>query len=122
MAHPYWIRSAYAVSWIYLAGDVSNETYKAYLKNQETLHKPPLSQTPNSAESFAKAKATDNPDGVPLLQDYRLVGVQRAVFQTLASMALPVSQNRRCLVVVIYTSIDFSWAGVHDTLHGQICR
>jgi fission process protein 1 len=38
IAHPYWIRSAYGISWLYLAGDVSHEGYKAYCRNQHTLH------------------------------------------------------------------------------------
>jgi fission process protein 1 len=38
VAHPWLIRSAYAVSWLYLAGDVSHEGYKAYLRNQKVLH------------------------------------------------------------------------------------
>lgn len=38
IAHPYLIKGAYAVSWIYLAGDVSHEGYKAYCRNQRVLH------------------------------------------------------------------------------------
>lgn len=38
IAHPYLIKGAYAVSWLYLAGDVSHEGYKAYCRNQRILH------------------------------------------------------------------------------------
>lgn len=38
IAHPYLVKGAYGVSWLYLIGDVSHEGYKAYCRNQKTLH------------------------------------------------------------------------------------
>jgi fission process protein 1 len=38
IAHPYLIKGAYGISWLYLAGDVGHEGYKAYCRNQHTLH------------------------------------------------------------------------------------
>lgn len=38
VAHPYLVKGAYGVSWLYLAGDVSYEGYKAYCRNQRVLH------------------------------------------------------------------------------------
>jgi fission process protein 1 len=38
IAHPYLVKGAYGVSWLYLIGDVSHEGYKAYCRNQQTLH------------------------------------------------------------------------------------
>jgi fission process protein 1 len=38
IAHPYLVKGAYGISWLYLVGDVSNEGYKAYCRNQKTLH------------------------------------------------------------------------------------
>lgn len=38
VAHPNIVRAAYGVSWAYLIGDVSHEGYKAYCRNQRTLH------------------------------------------------------------------------------------
>jgi fission process protein 1 len=38
IAHPYLVKGAYGVSWLYLLGDVSNEGYKAYCRNQKTLY------------------------------------------------------------------------------------
>lgn len=38
VAHPNWVRAAYGVSWLYLAGDVAHEGYKAYIHNQQALH------------------------------------------------------------------------------------
>lgn len=40
VAHPILVRSAYAVSWAYLLGDVSHEGYKAYLRNRRALTAP----------------------------------------------------------------------------------
>ncbi|KAL4877322.1 mitochondrial 18 KDa protein-domain-containing protein [Aspergillus karnatakaensis] len=40
VAHPYLVRSAYAVSWSYLIGDVAHEGYKAYLRNRRVLAPP----------------------------------------------------------------------------------
>lgn len=38
IAHPYLVKGAYAVSWLYLTGDVAHEGYKAYVRNQKVLH------------------------------------------------------------------------------------
>jgi mitochondrial fission process protein 1 len=37
VAHPYLVKGAYGISWLYLIGDVSHEGYKAYCRNQKTL-------------------------------------------------------------------------------------
>lgn len=50
MAHPWLVKGAYGVSWAYIFGDVANEGYKAYLRNQEIL-------APKS-EAFRKATET----------------------------------------------------------------
>lgn len=107
IAHPYLVKGAYGVSWAYLVGDVAHEGYKAYLRNQRVLH-PEADQlagnattnsnsTPNTLPqsttlgpgitggSYGKA----DPTRVVPIEDYRAVMAQRAVFQTLASMALP---------------------------------
>jgi fission process protein 1 len=116
VAHPYWVRGAYAVSWIYLTGDVAHEGYKAYLKNQRVLH-PELHtehDTPTKEEAGKKlVGAVQNmakgltwseksgaegtsltggqvvPGRVSAIEDYRTVIAQRAIFQGLASMGLP---------------------------------
>ena len=89
VAHPYLVRGAYGISWAYLIGDVSHEGYKAYLRQQKTLH-------PEMKPGIPSLRATDASLGgdsarghVPAVEDWRVVVVQRAVFQTLASMALP---------------------------------
>ncbi len=97
VAHPWLIRGAYGISWAYLVGDVGHEGYKAYLRNQRILHPgapgvtavsatdaraqtPPITKTGHSGEESGH---------VPAIEDFRSVVVQRAVFQSLASMGLP---------------------------------
>ncbi|KAI9847044.1 MAG: hypothetical protein M1838_001056 [Thelocarpon superellum] len=100
VAHPYLIRTAYAVSWAYLAGDVTNEGYKAYLRNQRLLYPnlhPPADSSVYSSSSFPSSTTPSasgsvglvTPQKVPPLEDYRTVMVQRGIFQAVASMALP---------------------------------
>lgn len=38
IAHPYLVKGAYGISWLYLTGDVAHEGYKAYCRNQRILH------------------------------------------------------------------------------------
>ena len=45
VAHPYLVRGAYGVSWLYLLGDVSYEGYKSYWRNQRILD-PKVQLTP----------------------------------------------------------------------------
>lgn len=115
VAHPYLVRGAYAVSWLYLSGDVAHEGYKAYCRNQRVLH--PELDTGRETESEGvttaiagaakvikdKVKDMDGvkagpgpatgselvPGRVPAIEDYRAVMAQRAVFQSVASMGLP---------------------------------
>jgi fission process protein 1 len=119
IAHPYLIKGAYGISWLYLAGDVSHEGYKAYCRNQHTLHPENyLDEQGNDTTSgmvvsvMGKVKETakglTNTEGVkygdsssaltggqvvagriPAIEDYRAVMAQRAVFQAVASMGLP---------------------------------
>lgn len=107
VAHPIAVRAAYGVSWAYLAGDVGYEGYKAYLRNQRTLH--PENEPEDSKAITAPTKekgvgtstslgpgitgdsvASQQPEGrVVPIEDYRAVMAQRAVFQGIASMGLP---------------------------------
>jgi len=109
IAHPIAIRAAYGVSWAYLIGDVGNEGYKAYLRNQRTLKGEEESGAQTAANvvggdkvqvgesrSLGVGMTADNsvakpqPEGrVVPIEDYRAVMAQRAVFQGLASMGLP---------------------------------
>jgi fission process protein 1 len=114
IAHPIAIRAAYGVSWAYLIGDVGNEGYKAYLRNQRTLKGEEESGTQTAAtttaggenvqvgesrslgvgmtaadNSVAKQQRQAEGGRVVPIEDYRAVMAQRAVFQGLASMGLP---------------------------------
>ncbi|KAF2198368.1 hypothetical protein GQ43DRAFT_443417 [Delitschia confertaspora ATCC 74209] len=110
VAHPWLVRGAYGVSWMYLTGDVAYEGYKAYLRNQRVLN-PPESKPVTSSDKLAPTQelvrklgsgitggeGSGNairgdevaPAHIPLIEDYRAVMAQRAVFQGVASMGLP---------------------------------
>lgn len=83
-----------------------NEGYKAYISNQATLRRGvPVTDVPaflqpvhalkggekkSSSGTGESGEVKASPKGeVPFLEDYRTVMVQRAVFQSLASMGLP---------------------------------
>ncbi|KZT12912.1 uncharacterized protein LAESUDRAFT_719217 [Laetiporus sulphureus 93-53] len=61
------VTAAYGISWLYLAGDVGYESYKAHRRGP----------TPLEAANFAEPTRVG------------MVAVKRAVFQSIASMALP---------------------------------
>ena len=107
VAHPYLVKGAYAVSWLYLGGDVAHEGYKAYLKNKRITHpettedgerKPAVSSDKDAPPGglttlgpgiTGASTSSLQPGRVVPLEDYRAVMAQRAVFQGLASMGLP---------------------------------
>ena len=107
IAHPLLVRSAYAVSWAYIIGDVAYEGYKAYLRQthspavtsnvlSSSLQKSDVSsQAAKSATHTAtdvtntSAPVSSSAPRISPLEDYRVVMTQRAIFQTIASMALP---------------------------------
>jgi len=65
---PLLVTAAYGISWVYLIGDVSYETYKSHTKGPSPLER--------------AAKLTEQ-------TRLGLVAVERATFQAVASMALP---------------------------------
>lgn len=112
VAHPYIVRGAYGVSWLYITGDVIHEGYKAYLRNQH-VRNPELNPAKPSGGSITDrmknlkdaVKDTSGvkaggegsvltggeiiPGRVPAIEDYRAVMAQRMIFQAVASMGLP---------------------------------
>ncbi|KAF8351178.1 mitochondrial 18 KDa protein-domain-containing protein [Amanita rubescens] len=64
---PIFVTAAYGMSWLYICGDVAYETYKAHR----------LGPSPIEANNFAEPTRLG------------IVAVQRATFQSIASMALP---------------------------------
>lgn len=66
------------ISWAYLIGDVSHESYKAYKRNQRILN-------PQTEEDQQFAAAYPG-KAIPAIESPLAVGVQRATFQSIASM------------------------------------
>ncbi|CAK7213498.1 hypothetical protein SEUCBS140593_001875 [Sporothrix eucalyptigena] len=114
VAHPYLVRTAYGISWTYIIGDVSYEGYKAYLHNQRTINPnyklterqkriagvqdtedmfqrstDKAGKTAGTDTTSSSALVTAKPGVVTPLEDYRTVMLQRAIFQSIASMGLP---------------------------------
>lgn len=92
IAHPWLVRGAYGISWAYIGGDVVHEGYKAYVQNQKTLHpemKAEKDKTAGTESATVVTREVTAPGHVPAIEDYRAVMVQRAIFQSLASMGLP---------------------------------
>jgi mitochondrial fission process protein 1 len=112
VAHPWLVRGAYGVSWIYVLGDTAHEGYKAYVRNQRVSHpdldissetsgnlKDRVKSVKEALTSTAGVKAGGEgsvitggevvPGKVPAIEDYRAVMAQRATFQAVASMGLP---------------------------------
>ncbi|CDK24558.1 unnamed protein product [Kuraishia capsulata CBS 1993] len=82
IAHPNWVKACYGISWSYVLGDVGFETWKAKMR-QEGRYTPGLKPWDTIPEPNAVAA------GLNTEIDYRLVGIKRALFQSIASMGLP---------------------------------
>lgn len=67
VVHPTLVTAAYGVSWLYLSGDVAYETFKAHRRGP----------TPLEASTYSEPTRL------------ALTAVQRSLFQSVASMALP---------------------------------
>ncbi|RFU82144.1 mitochondrial 18kda [Trichoderma arundinaceum] len=91
VAHPNLVRTAYGISWLYILGDVSHEGYRAYWQNQRILNPQLLLNSHQQRFSGLPEKEIRDiaPGVVPPLEDWRTVMVQRAIFQSVASMGLP---------------------------------
>ena len=92
VAHPNWVRAAYGISWAYLIGDVSNEGYKAYVRNQAALHPQNLSSqdVPAAATTILAQNPVASATGkIAPIDHWGTVMAERAVFQSIASMGLP---------------------------------
>jgi len=121
VAHPKLVRAAYGISWAYLVGDVSYEGYKAYCQNQRILH-PELPRNASQeryddARQPLQAVADETavslkPGVVTPLEDWRTVMVQRAVFQSIASMGLP--------AFTIHSIVKYSGRALKDVKNTRI--
>ncbi|VEU21941.1 DEKNAAC102896 [Brettanomyces naardenensis] len=82
VAHPRLVTLGYGISWAYVLGDVSYETWRARLR-QEGSYYPGLK--PWDAKPPPNLQAAAQYDDF----DWKVVGVKRALFQSIASMGLP---------------------------------
>jgi len=115
VAHPWLVSGAYAVSWLYLAGDVGLEGWKAWRRNQRIIHPERYAEDIKHGlevkegmgeivtgvkrrvgdrlrviqEGDEKSSLEVTRGKVVPIEDYRSVMAQRAVFQSVASMGLP---------------------------------
>ena len=91
VAHPYWIRTAYGISWAYLVGDVAHEGYKAFRRNEQLASPGANQHFDATAKDMPATRAlpSSGPMHIPAIEDYRSVMAQRALFQSVASMGLP---------------------------------
>lgn len=101
------------MSWAYLVGDVGYEGYKAYLQNQRTLH-PGLHRETSVRAIDGRDGAQNKPllGHVPAIEDYRSVMLQRAIFQSVASMGLP--------AFTIHSIVRYSGRALKDAKNTRI--
>lgn len=106
VAHPYLVSMGYAVSWMYLLGDVGYESWKVKMKS-EGKYLPHLMpwDYPYPPPNLEAADLYKIEAGNSLAEgDWRVKAVKRGVFQGLASMALPAFTIHSA---VRYSSIAF---------------
>ena len=113
------MRGAYGISWAYIIGDVSNEGYKAYLRQRQLLNPGvPGVIAENATDARDALGAGVSKAGVPAsvkvpaIEDYKTVMVQRAIFQSLASMGLP--------AFTIHSVVRYSGRALKDAKNARI--
>lgn len=85
LAHPNIVRAGYAVSWGYIVGDVAYDTWKCRMK-QAGLYTPGLKPwDPTPAVANVEAAAAYSESNL----DWKMSGLKRLIFQSVASMGLP---------------------------------
>lgn len=84
VAHPTLVSFAYGVSWLYIGGDVAYESWKARLK-QKGLYYPGLQPW----DPIPKVPKEKRIEAAKNARDWKIVTVERIVFQSVASMMLP---------------------------------
>ncbi|KAK4098306.1 hypothetical protein N658DRAFT_432312 [Parathielavia hyrcaniae] len=118
VAHPWLVRGAYGVSWVYILGDVGYEGYKAYWHNQRILN-PQVELTTRQQQILGVdmsatpgSPAPASPGVVPPLEDYRTVMLQRGIFQSVASMGLP--------AFTIHSVVRYSGRALKDVKNARL--
>ncbi|CAX40084.1 conserved hypothetical protein [Candida dubliniensis CD36] len=88
VAHPYLVKSGYAVSWLYILGDVSYASWITKMK-AEGRYEPGLKPWDKApAPNEVAAKTFTSTHGL-VDSDWRLSALKRGIFQSIASMGLP---------------------------------
>merc|ERR1712230_314712 len=59
VAHPWLVRGAYGISWAYILGDVGNEGWRAYVRNQATRFPGALHDLPSTPARPGKQGVTE---------------------------------------------------------------
>ena len=88
VAHPYLVKTGYAVSWLYIIGDVSYASWITKMKSEgrDIPGFKPWNKQPQpdlvAAETFKQTHSLVD-------SDWRLSALKRGIFQSVASMGLP---------------------------------
>lgn len=90
VAHPYLVSFGYSVSWMYIIGDVAYATWLTKMKSEGrfTPGLKPWNATPEP-NVFAANLFKETKENKLLETDWRLAGLKRLTFQSIASMGLP---------------------------------
>lgn len=98
-AHANLIRGAYTLSWAYMLGDAAHEGHIARRCNRAVFPERRQYAVRDSDDTDTRVAGIS---GTPALEDHRTVAMQRLIFHSLASMALPAFTLHH---VVKYTNI-----------------
>lgn len=90
VAHPYLVSLGYGVSWLYILGDVGFAAWKVKLKSEGryTSDLKPWQYPYPDPNPIAKALYEQSNESL-VEKDWRLAGLKRGIFQSIASMGLP---------------------------------
>ncbi len=110
--HPFFVRACYGISWTYVLGDVSYEAWKAKLRKEGRYTpglKPWDSNIPAKGDPTAATLAELN-----ALPDWRLVALERGLFQSVASMGLP--------AFTIHTTVKYATKYAEKNIKNAVLR
>ncbi|WLF79033.1 hypothetical protein PVL30_002784 [Lodderomyces elongisporus] len=88
VAHPILVKAGYAVSWLYILGDVSFAAWTTKMKS-EGRYIPGLKPWDKEPEPSLLAAETFKHTHNTIDSDWKLVALKRGIFQSVASMGLP---------------------------------
>lgn len=106
VAHPVLVKLGYSISWIYVLGDISFETWRAKLRQQGSYYPGLMPWQPQPLPNDEAASQYND-------LDWRLVGLKRTLFQSIASMGLP--------ALTIHTTVRYS-VGVFKKSANKLLR